>query len=50
MHQTLKEMEQLKLDPPFIGHTFDFDELHKALKLFQSGVTKGKVVVRVGGE
>lgn len=47
MHQILREMEQLNLRAPYIGHAFDFEDLHKALKLFQSGVTSGKVIIRL---
>lgn len=47
MHQLLEEMNDLNLDAPYIGHVFKFDELFDALKLFQSGKTKGKVVVKI---
>ncbi|MEM7370567.1 MAG: zinc-binding dehydrogenase [Bacteroidota bacterium] len=45
MHQLLGEMEQLDLGVPFVGHSFPFDQLKKAIHLFQSGQTMGKVVV-----
>ncbi len=47
MSEIIKEMEKLKLPPPLIGHSFEFNQLHDALKLFQSGKTIGKVVVQV---
>ena len=47
MHEVLKEMNALNLDPPIIGHVFDFDKLYDALKLFQSGQTQGKVVLKL---
>jgi alcohol dehydrogenase len=47
MKQILKELEDLKMEAPFIGHRFKFEEMHAALKLFQSGKTVGKVVLTV---
>ncbi len=47
MHQILKELQQLDLDRPFVGHRFPFEELKEALLLFQSGKTTGKVVLEV---
>ncbi len=47
MHQLLGEMSELDLDPPHIGHEFDFEDMHKALKLFQSGKTEGKVILNI---
>ncbi|WP_375577933.1 medium chain dehydrogenase/reductase family protein [Marivirga tractuosa] len=45
MKQILKELEELNMDAPYIGHRFNFEEMHEALKLFQSGKTMGKVVL-----
>lgn len=45
--QLMDEILSLQLDPPHIGHTWTFEELPQALKLFRSGKTVGKVVVRV---
>lgn len=45
MKQILKELEALQMEAPYIGHQFKFEEMHKALKLFQSGKTMGKVVL-----
>lgn len=47
MHEVLKEMKELDLPAPFVGHQFLFDDLPKAIKLFQSGKTIGKVIVNV---
>ncbi|MFY0627296.1 MAG: zinc-binding dehydrogenase [Reichenbachiella sp.] len=48
MDDMIKEMAKMDLGKPFVGHTFNFDELHDAIKLFQSGKTTGKVVVKTG--
>ncbi len=45
MQQILKELEVLKMDAPFIGHQFKFEDMQQAIKLFQSGKTTGKVVL-----
>lgn len=37
----------MNLGEPLIGHSFDFGEMKEALRLFQTGKTTGKVVVRV---
>ena len=47
MHQILKEIQQLKIAKPFVGHRFAFDQLKEAILLFQSGKTTGKVVIEV---
>lgn len=47
MGEILAEMKALDLPGPYIGHTFSFDQMHKAIKLFQSGKTTGKVVVTI---
>ncbi len=44
---TLTGLNQLDLDAPKVGHEFDFIDLPKAIKFFQSGKTVGKVVVNV---
>ena len=43
----LNKINALNLGKPYIGHVFNFEELIEAVKLFQSGKTKGKVVIRV---
>lgn len=47
MHEMLAEIRQLNLEKPLVGHRFPFEELKEALLLFQSGKTKGKVVLEV---
>jgi alcohol dehydrogenase len=47
MQQILNELEALNMEAPYIGHRFKFDEMHEALKLFQSGKTMGKVVLTI---
>ncbi len=47
MHAILKEIDRHDIGKPYIGHRFTFNELPKGLKLFQSGKTKGKVVVAI---
>ncbi len=42
----LHEIESLNLQKPYIGKIFDFDHLIDAVKVFQSGNTIGKVVVK----
>ena len=45
MHELLVEIDGLGLAAPHVGHTFPFEELPEAIRLFQSGKTIGKVVV-----
>jgi alcohol dehydrogenase len=47
MHELVDQLQQLNLPKPEVGHTFSFDSLHEAIYLFQSGKTKGKVVVNI---
>ena len=47
MRQLLDELSELNLGEPIVGHTFTFDELPEAIRTFQSGKTKGKVIVNV---
>ncbi len=47
MGQLLEELQGLKLPPPYVGHTFTFEQLKDAIQLFQSGKTMGKVVVMI---
>lgn len=47
MHKLLGDLEHLKLDAPYVGHTFPFEQLPDAVRLFQTGKTRGKVVVEV---
>ena len=45
LHRVLAEVEALRLEKPYVGHTFTFEELPEAVRLFRSGKTMGKVVV-----
>lgn len=47
MREVVEELIAFDLPAPFIGHEFDFKDLPKAIKLFQSGKTTGKVVVNL---
>ena len=45
MHVLLKEISELDIEKPYVGHVFKFEEMLKALHVFKSGKTTGKVVV-----
>lgn len=47
MGKYLSDLEKMDLGKPVVGHSFEFKDLHKALELFRSGKTTGKVVVNV---
>jgi NADPH:quinone reductase-like Zn-dependent oxidoreductase len=47
MLELLEELKELDLPAPHVGHTFEFAALKKAILLFQTGKTTGKVVVKV---
>ena len=47
MHEMLNNLQALQLKPQHIGHVYKFEEMHKAIHLFQRGETVGKVVVKV---
>ncbi len=47
MHDILSKVQALELSPPHIGHVLNFEELPNAIRLFQTGKTMGKVVVKV---
>ena len=47
LHEILGHLNKMNLGKPYIGHTFAFDQLKDAVKLFQTGNTSGKVVVNV---
>lgn len=47
MYEILKELENLHIKKPHIGHRFKFEDLKEAILLFQTGKTVGKVVVNV---
>jgi alcohol dehydrogenase len=43
----LTKLTDLDIGKPFIGETYEFPDLIKAVRYFQTGKTKGKVVVKV---
>lgn len=43
----LDEIIKLNLQKPYIGKVYNFDQMHSAIKYFQSGKTFGKVVVKI---
>lgn len=43
----LNEIIELRLDRPYIGEIFDFNQMHDAIRKFQSGKTFGKIVVSI---
>jgi NADPH:quinone reductase-like Zn-dependent oxidoreductase len=47
MLEILGELNKMDLGKPVVGHRFDFEQMKEAIALFQSGKTKGKVVVTV---
>ena len=47
MHRILGELQSLDIGRPRVGRVFAFTEMHDAIRVFQSGRTTGKVVVRV---
>ena len=48
MHEMLRKLQALQLEPQHIGHIYPFEEIHEAIKLFQKGKTMGKVVLKLG--
>ncbi len=46
MHQLLGEISALNIGKPKVGHTFEFEKLVDAVRLFKSGKTTGKVVIK----
>ncbi len=47
MHQLLDELSNINIGKPVVGNTFKFEEMHEAIRLFQTGKTMGKIVVVV---
>lgn len=50
MDDMLAEMAKLDLGKPKVGHVFEFEQMHEAIKLFQKGLSTGKVVVKTNHE
>ena len=49
MHSLLAELQNLEIEKPMVGQTFDFEQLPDAVRTFKLGKTMGKVVVTVDG-
>ena len=47
LQEILGELNKMELGKPHVGHSFQFSELKEAIRLFQTGMTTGKVVVNV---
>ncbi|UII30710.1 zinc-binding dehydrogenase [Fulvivirga ulvae] len=47
MLEILSELQALQLRPQHVGHTFDFNQMHEAIHLFQQGKSVGKVAVKI---
>lgn len=47
MKEIIVAMQELNIAAPYIGHVYSFKNMHEAIKLFQSGKTMGKVVIKV---
>jgi len=47
MDEILQGMSKLDLGRPYVGKVFGFDQMHSAIKFFQSGQSIGKVVVKI---
>lgn len=47
MHRLLSEIKELKIEKPYVGQTFAWQELPDAVRAFRSGKTVGKVVVTI---
>ncbi len=47
MGEILEDLKRFDLGKPKVGHSFQFEEMKKAIQLFQTGKTTGKVVVNV---
>ncbi len=47
MQELVADLYKMNLSKPEVGHTFSFNSLHESIYLFQSGKTKGKVVITI---
>lgn len=46
MDHILEAMSKMDLGKPMVGQVFEFDQMSEAIKLFQSGKSTGKVIVK----
>lgn len=47
LQEILGKLNTMDLGKPFVGHSFEFNKLKDAVRLFQTGETTGKVIVTV---
>lgn len=47
LKEQLTLMQQVHIDPPHVGHTFDFENAHDAIECLRSGKSQGKVVLEI---
>ncbi|WP_026463901.1 alcohol dehydrogenase catalytic domain-containing protein [Adhaeribacter aquaticus] len=47
MHQLLYKLQELQIEPQYIGQVYKFNQMQEAIFDFQRGRTMGKVVVKV---
>ncbi len=47
MHQLLKELKEVNIGKPVVGHEFEFEKITEAIQFFQTGKSMGKIVVNV---
>ena len=45
MKEVLGQINRLKLDKPYVGHIYKFEEILEAVQKFRSGKTTGKVII-----
>ena len=45
--EILEDVKRYEIGKPVIGHSFEFKDIKKAIRLFQTGKTTGKVVVYI---
>ncbi|NVK12052.1 MAG: zinc-binding dehydrogenase [Gammaproteobacteria bacterium] len=43
----IKDMSSINIEPPHVGHIFDFESAHEAIETLRQGNTVGKVVLSV---
>lgn len=47
LSQLIQDMQRIKMDPPYVGHEFDFNDAKAAIECLRQGRTIGKVVLNV---
>ena len=46
MREMLQGLMDLQIGAQYVGHVFEWKEMHEAIRQFQQGKTSGKVIVR----